>query len=418
MCSIITAMVMNVERLILYIDVNNAFLSWTAVEKLNNGEDIDIRKTPAVIGGDEEKRSGIVLAKSPIAKEFGIKTGETLYMARKKCPNIKVYKGDFSVYRKYSNAMIEILKRYTDKIEMRSIDECAVDMTGFLKKDEDIIKKAKEISETIKNELKFTVNIGIAHNIMLAKMASDFEKPDKIHTLYENEIQEKMWNLPVSNLLMVGKKTEGKLKLIGINTIGDLAKRNQKDIIRRFGKLGKIIWEYANGIDNSEIKVEEYLPKGIGNSVTLPKDESSIENLNEVLLALCEQVAYRLRKQKMKTDTINVQIKTSKFQVYSHQKKINDVTDSTKIIFDEAKKLLYELYKASSNKNIRLLGLRIDTLAEEEEQQMTLFKENKIMDEKQKKVDQTMDYLKEKYGYDMITRAGKMHIGKMLRLKE
>ena len=150
----------------------------------------------------------------------------------------------------------------------------------------------------------------------------------------------------------------------------------------------------------------------------MPKDESSIENLNEVLLALCEQVAYRLRKQKMKTDTINVQIKTSKFQVYSHQKKINDATDSTKIIFDEAKKLLYELYKASSNKNIRLLGVRIDTLVEEEEQQMTLFKENKIMDEKQKKVDQTMDYLKEKYGYDMITRAGKMHICKMLRLKE
>lgn len=405
------------ERLILYIDVNNAFLSWTATEKLNNGEEIDIRNIPAVIGGDEEKRSGIVLAKSQLAKEFGIKTGETLYSARKKCPGIKVYPSNFEIYRKYSDAMIEILKRYTDKIERMSIDECAIDLTNFVQKNEKIEDVAKEISDTIKNELKFTVNIGISHNKMLAKMASDFEKPDKIHTLYETEIKEKMWNLPVGELLMVGRKTAEKLNLIGIYKIGELASRNEKDIIRRFGKLGKTIWEYANGIDNSPVKPNDDTPKGIGNSVTLPHDEKNLDKLNEVLLALCEQVAYRLRKQKMKTKTVNVQIKNNEFQNFSHQRKMQEETDSTKIIFAEAKKLLYELYNSAANKNVRLIGLRVDT-SNDENEQITLFKETKEENEKQNKVDKTIDYLKEKYGYDMVTRAGKMHIEKMIRLKE
>ena len=410
-------MVNVMERLILYIDVNNAFLSWTATEKLNNGEETDIRNIPAVIGGDEEKRSGIVLAKSQLAKEFGIKTGETLYSARKKCPGIKVYPSNFEIYRKYSDAMIEILKRYTEKIERMSIDECAIDLTNFVQKNEKIEDVAKEISDTIKNELKFTVNIGISHNKMLAKMASDFEKPDKIHTLYENEIKEKMWKLPVSELLMVGRKTTEKLNLIGIYKIGELASRNEKDIIRRFGKLGKTIWEYANGIDNSPVKPNDDIPKGIGNSVTLPHDEKNLDKLNEVLLALCEQVAYRLRKQKMKTKTINVQIKNNEFQNFSHQRKMQEETDSTKIIFTEAKKLLYELYNSASNKNVRLIGLRVDT-SNDENEQITLFKETKEENEKQNKVDKAIDYLKEKYGYDMVTRAGKMHIEKMIRLKE
>lgn len=341
-----------------------------------------------------------------------------MYQARKKCPNIKVYKGNFATYRKYSSDMIKILQRYTDQIEQISIDECAMDMTHFLKPGELIEQKAKEISNAIKNELKFTVNIGIASNKLLAKMASDFEKPCKIHTLYKDEIPQKMWPLPVGNLIMVGKKTEERLNLIGINTIGELAQRQQKDIIKKFGKFGKVIWEYANGIDNEEVKTKDETPKQIGNSITLPHDENNLEKLNEVLLALCEQVSYRLRKQKMQTNVITVQIKNNNFQNYSHQKKINGKTDSTKLIFSEAKKLLGELFYSTRNKNIRLIGLRISTISQNEEEQLNLFEKKEKTDEKQQKMDRTIDYLKEKYGYDVITRAGKMNINKLLRLKE
>ncbi len=406
------------ERFILHVDVNNAFLSWTAVERLKNGEKIDIRRIPAVIGGDEAERRGIVLAKSPVAKQFGIKTGEPLYMARKKCPQVQVFASNFIVYRKYSQQMIEIFKQYTDQIEQASIDECSLDLTNFLLRGETIESKAKQISTEIKEKLGFTVNIGIAHNKLLAKMASDFEKPDKIHTLYEEEIPTKMWNLPISDLLMVGRRTVPKLYKLGIKTIGDLAHRNEQDIIKRFGKLGKTMWEYANGIDNSPVHVRDDKPKGIGNSVTLPQDIADINKLDEVLLALCEQVAYRLRKQNLLANVVNVQIKTDTFDVYTHQRKLIDSTDSTKYIYKEAKELLQTLYNSSANKKIRLLGIRVDNLIDKEEMQMTLFTDKGTDKEKQKKVDDVVDKLKEKYGYNMVTRAGKMNINKFIRLKD
>ena len=406
------------ERFILHVDVNNAFLSWTAVDRLNKGEKVDIRTIPAVIGGDEAERRGIVLAKSFVAKQFGIKTGEPLYIARRKCPQIQVFPSNYTIYKKYSNQMIEIFKKYTDQIEQVSIDECSLDLTHFILKGEKIEEKAKSISTEIKEKLGFTVNIGIAHNKLLAKMASDFEKPDKIHTLYENEIPVKMWTLPISDLIMVGRKTIPKLQKIGIKTIGDLANREEQDIIKRFGKLGKTIWEYANGIDNSPVQVNNDKPKGIGNSVTLPQDVSDIAKLNEVLLALCEQVSYRLRKQNMLANVVNVQIKTSTFDIYTHQKKMEEGTDSTKYIYNEAKELLCSLYNSLSNKKVRLLGLRVDNLTDEEEMQISLFIDKNVDKETQKKVDNVVDKIKEKYGYDAITRAGKMNINKLIKLRD
>ncbi len=406
------------ERFILHVDVNNAFLSWTAVDRLNKGEKVDIRTIPAVIGGDEAERRGIVLAKSFIAKQFGIKTGEPLYMARKKCPQIQVFPSNYTIYKRYSNQMIEIFKKYTDQIEQVSIDECSLDLTHFILKGEKIEEKAKSISTEIKEKLGFTVNIGIAHNKLLAKMASDFEKPDKIHTLYENEIPVKMWPLPISDLIMVGRKTIPKLQKIGIKTIGDLANRGEQDIIKRFGKLGKTIWEYANGIDNSPVQVNNDKPKGIGNSVTLPQDVSDIAKLNEVLLALCEQVSFRLRKQNMLANVVNVQIKTSTFDVYTHQKKMEEGTDSTKYIYNEAKELLCSLYNSLSNKKVRLLGLRVDNLTDEAEMQISLFIDKNVDKETQRKVDNVVDKIKEKYGYDAITRAGKMNINKLIKLRD
>jgi len=248
------------KRQILHVDVNNAFLSWTAVEMLKNGNDKDIRKIPSVIGGDEKTRSGIVLAKSSKAKEFGIVTGETLYSARKKCPSLEIYPGNYKVYNQYSDKLYNLLLEYTDKIERYSIDECFLDLTHYLMGDK-LINKAQEISERVKKELKFTVNIGVSNNKLLAKMASDFTKPDKIHTLYEEEIEKKMWNLSVSNLFMLGEKTVPKLYNMNIKTIGDLANSDKQILLKKFGKHGLLMWEYANGIDKSNVLYKQEVPK-------------------------------------------------------------------------------------------------------------------------------------------------------------
>ena len=401
------------EREILHVDVNNAFLSWTAVEKLKNGETIDIRTIPAIIGGDEAQRKGIVLAKSNIAKQFGIQTGEPIFFARKKCPNIQIFQGDFNVYRKYSNALYNLLLEYTDKIERYSIDECFLDLTGYIPKPRKLIDIAYEISKRVREELGFTVNVGVAPNKLLAKMASDFEKPNKVHTLYKEEIGTKMWQLPIAELFMVGRRSLPKLQKMGIKTIGDLAKSEEKLLIKNFGKYGKMIWEYSNGIDNEEVNYIKEKPKNIGNSITLPYDYNDIEKIEEVLLALVEQVSYRLRNQEMFANVVNVQIKTNEFKVFSHQRKLDFATDSTKIIGKEAKKLLTEIY---NNTPIRLIGVSVSGLVEKEERQISLF-EN-VENEKQKKIDSVLDNIKEKYGYEAITRAGKMQVDKNIKFKE
>lgn len=396
------------ERQILHVDVNNAFLSWLAVYKLKNGEQVDIREQVAVIGGDETKRSGIVLAKSSKAKQFGIVTGETLYSARQKCRNLQVYPGDYKIYREYSNKLYNLLLEYTDKIERYSIDECFLDMTNYLMGDK-LINKANEINKRIKKELGFTVNVGVAHNKLLAKMASDFTKPDRVHTLYEEEIPQKMWNLPISELFMIGKRTVPKLYNMGIKTIGQLAKSDEKLLIKKFGKFGKVMWEYANGIDESEVNYLPEKPKSIGNSVTLPIDVSDISQLEEVIVALSEQVSYRLRKEDLLATVVNVQLRTKNFEDFSHQAKLDCATSSTKEILKNAKYLLREMYKTGML--IRLVGVRVDGLVEKEQLQLSLFG-NTEDSKKQQKLDSVLDGLNEKYGYNFVKRAGKMNVDK------
>ncbi len=401
------------EKQILHVDVNNAFLSWLAVYKLKNGEKIDIREQVAVIGGDETKRSGIVLAKSPKAKQFGIITGETLYSARQKCRNLQVYPGNYKIYKEYSNKLYQLLLEYTDKIERFSIDECFMDMTNYLMNDT-LLNKAKEINLRVKKELGFTVNVGVAHNKLLAKMASDFTKPDRVHTLYEEEIPDKMWNLPISELFMIGKKTVPKLYNMGIKKIGQLAKTDEKILVKKFGKFGKMMWEYANGIDNSEVNYLPEKPKSIGNSVTLPVDISDIEQLEEVIVALTEQVTYRLRKENLLANVVNVQLRTKDFEDFSHQAKLDCATSSTKEILKKAKELLNEMYRQGIF--IRLIGVRVDNLVEKDELQLSLFG-NTESHNKQEKLDKILDGLNEKYGYDFVKRAGKMNIDKLIKLK-
>lgn len=402
------------QRQILHVDVNNAFLSWTAIDRLEVGETLDIRNIEAVIGGDESKRSGIVLAKSMKAKKKGVTTGETLYQARLKCPNLQVFKGEYKSYLEHSNDLYKILLEYTDKIERFSIDECFLDMTGYLIGDT-LINKAYEINKRVKNELGFTVNVGVAHNKLLAKMASDFSKPDKVHTLYEEEIPSKMWALPVSELFMLGKKTLPKLYAMGIKTIGDLAKQDKEYMVKIFGKHGLLMWEYSNGIDNSEVKYIQEKPKGIGNSVTLPIDVREKAALEKVILTLVEQVAYRLRKYNMYANVVNVQLRTSEFKDFSHQKKLSSSTANTKDIYNTAKELLNEMYKNGTP--IRLVGVRVDNLVEKGEVQISLFG-NTENEKKQEKLDSVVDQLKQKYGYNSITRAGKLHSEDVIKLKD
>ena len=401
------------QKQILHIDVNNAFLSWTALDRLENGEKIDIREIEAVIGGDESKRSGIVLAKSMKAKRRGIYTGETLYQARLKCPNLQVFKGEYKSYKKHSNDLYQLLLQYTEKIERFSIDECFLDMTEYLG-NKTLLEVAYEINKRVKEELKFTVNIGVAHNKLLAKMASDFTKPDRVHTLFENEIETKMWSLPVSELFMLGRKTLPKLNNYRIKTIGDLAKQDKMYMIKKFGKHGLMMWEYSNGIDNSEVNYLEEKPKGIGNSVTLPQDVSDKEKLEKILLTLAEQVSFRLRRYKMYANVVNVQLRTKDFKDFSHQKKLCIATSNTKDIYKLAKELLSEMYKKGTF--IRLVGLRVDSLVDKDEVQLSFFSDEE--EKKQEKLDEVVDKLKEKYGYNMITRAGKLHSEEIIKLKD
>ena len=402
------------EREILHVDVNNAFLSWTAVEMLKNGSDLDIRTIPSIIGGDEARRSGIVLAKSMKAKECGVVTAETIYQAKKKCPNLQIFKGlPYKKYQEYSNSLYNLLLEYTDKIERFSIDECFLDMTEYLRGDT-LINKAKEINKRVREELKFTVNVGVAHSKLLAKMASDFKKPDLVHTLFENEIQTKMWPLPTSELFMLGRKTVPKLYNMGIKTIGDLAKTDRKLLIKKFGKHGNLMWEYSNGIDYSPVKYEKELPKSIGNSTTFPKDITNKEELEQILLALTEQVTFRLRKYNLLANVVNVQLRTNKFENFSHQSRLDFATANTKNIYEKAKKLLVEMYKKGVP--FRLIGLKVDDLVNKDEVQLSFF--SKEDDAKQEKLDKIIDKINEKYGINSVERAGKMNLDNVVKSKE
>ena len=394
------------QRRILHIDVNNAFLSWTAIYMLKNGAQIDIRTIPSIIGGDESKRSGIVLAKSPVAKKFGIVTGEPIYFAKKKCNNLQIYKGDFATYKYYSKLFYNILIQYSDKVERYSIDECFVDMTNSLK-DRDIVDIAYEIKDRIYKELGFTVNVGVSSNKLLAKMASDFEKPNRVHTLFENEIESKMWPLNVADLFGIGKKTIPKLLKMNVKTIGDLAQTDQNYLIKKFGKFGNMIWEHANGIDNSPVEENNQPPKSVGNQQTLPSDLYTKQDIDKVLVQIAEEVTYRLRKYNLLGTVISVNLRTNKFEDYSHQKKLISPTSNTKDVINAAKSVLDEM---EIKDPIRQVGLKLDKLISSDERQISLFDndENNEKATKLNQLDKTMDKLKEKYGYTKITRGSSL----------
>lgn len=387
------------NKIIFHIDVNNAFLSWTACEMIKNGEE-DIRNIPSIIAGDKQKRSGIVLAKSEIAKKCGVKTAQTINEAQMKCKNLKIFKPDFKIYKYYSDSMYNILCEYSDSIERYSIDECFLDYTYVQLLYGNPLKTAKEIQDRMYNELGFTVNVGIGNNKLLAKMASELEKPNKINTIYSNEVKTKMWKLPVQELFMIGRRTVPELNKLNIYTIEDLAKFDKDILKNKFGKFGIQMFNFANGIDESDIAKDYIDYKGIGNSMTTNVDIKNREIAYKYLLYISECVGKRLRNEKMYTQCINVNIKDNNFQVTSHQRKLINKISNTNEIYKISKELFDEIWKGQS---IRSFGIRLDKLSREEDNQISFFTQEKKT--KNKKLDEIIDKTRNKFGNNTIKRA-------------
>ena len=394
------------KRIILHIDVNNAFLSWTAVDMLKNGSKIDIRNKYAVIGGDEESRKGVVLAKSNLCKNKGVVTGESLYIARRKCPYLEVYSGNRDVYKKYSDLMYEYLLQYTNIIERYSIDECFLDYTYSVNLFGEPLKIAYKIKEDIKKKLGFTVNVGIGNNKLQAKMASDFSKPDKVHTLFDEDIKNKLWVLPLDNLFMLGKSSAVKLREMGLNTIGDIANYDVNILIKKFKSHGKLIWEFANGIDNSEVCYMENDAKSISASTVLPYNYSNRDEMLKILRNLSMEVGKKLRKNGMYAKNVSIWIKYSNFIKVSKQMNLNNVIHTDSDIFNNSILLFDKLWNKEDN--VRGLCVGVSNLKHSNDRQLSLFefvqpKEDKSI--KDDKLQKTLDNIRKKYGNDKIIYA-------------
>ena len=410
------------EKIIFHIDVNSAFLSWSAVKLLNEGKKTDIRDIPSIIGGDKEKRHGIVLAKSIPAKAYGIVTGEPVVDAYRKCPGIVSIPPEHDYYHEQSEKLMKLLKEYTPDIEQASVDECYMDFTEIKNKYNSPIEAAYIIKDRIKKEFGFTVNIGISSKKVLAKMASDFQKPDKVHTLYPDEIEKKMWPLPIGDLFMAGQSSVQTLNKLGIFTIGQLAQTPVNVIEAHLKSHGRVLWEYANGIDDGEVNPVREDLKGIGNSTTLPSDLEKIENIDMILLQLSQKVGGRLRNAGQKAKTVAVEVKYNDFKKASHQVSLYNPTDLDNEIFENAKNLFRGMW---NGKLVRLLGIRTANLVDENEpEQISIFdimkekKDNEKVSpsrDKLKKLDKALDSIKKKYGEDAVSRASLLNKDKIQR---
>ena len=390
------------DRLIFHIDVNSAFLSWESVYRLKQDPDaVDLRSIPSAVGGDSKSRHGIVLAKSTLARKYGVATGEPLASARRKCPSLTIVPSRFDFYIKCSQKLHHLLEDYTPDIEKFSIDEAFLDMTETIHLFGDPRETADAIRRRIARELNFTVNIGISSNKLLAKMASDFEKPDRTHTLFPEEIQEKMWPLPLRDLFFVGSSAADKMNRIGLHTIGDMAACHERILKAHLGdKYGSQIHRYANGMDDEPVESREPANKGYGNRITLPRDVSDYDTACQVLLALSETVGARLREERVRCNCICVELKDWQFVSRSHQLTLDTPTDSTQILYQNACRLLKEFWDLTP---VRLIGLRTTRISEDSYEQLSLFETSQSR--KMKELERAVDKIRGKYGIDSIKRA-------------
>lgn len=392
--------------MIFHVDVNSAFLSWTAVELLKNGSDIDLRTVPSCIGGSPGSRRSIVAAKSIPAKQYKITTGEPISMALRKCPELIVVPGDFDLYVRCSRAFKSICSEYTPAMESASIDEVYLDMNGMKHIYPDLIKTAYEIKDRIFTETGFTVNVGIGENKLCAKMASDFEKPDRVHTLYMKEIPEKMWPLPVGELFTCGKSSAKKLQSLGIKTIGDLAHADERFLTALIGeKHAKHLKCYANGIDDSVVTPVREAAKGYSAETTVEDDLTNLQGINHLLLAQADVVTARMRAKGVKCRCVAVSYRTLDFKNRSHQRKLSEATDITSVIYETAVQLMKESWNGEP---LRLIGLALSDIDQDGYEQMSLFPDRRK--DKLKKLDSALDSIRNKYGDNSIKRASTVDI--------
>ena len=375
---------------------------------MKNGAKVDLREIPSIIGGDKKSRHGVVLAKSISAKKYGIRTGEPVVNAFRKCPNLVMEQPNHRMYREKSQKLMEYLRGFTTKIEQVSVDECYLDFTDIADRFPSPLDAAFLMKNGIRERFGFTVNIGISENKLLAKMASDFEKPDKVHTLFLREVPVKMWPLPLGELFMAGRSSVEALKKLEINTIGDLANADLSLIELHLKSHGKMLWEFANGIDHSPVQGEQAEAKGIGNSTTLAEDAATYEEVREVFVGLAESVGRRLRKAGQKANMVSMEIKYHDFQSISHQTQLSKPTSDEQVLLDTACRLFQEAW---TGEPVRLLGIRTAKLVDAgEPEQMSIFdlEPQKPVDEKRQRLNAAMNQIRKKYGDDAVMKASRM----------
>ncbi|MGN0377699.1 MAG: DNA polymerase IV [Suilimivivens sp.] len=398
------------EHIIFHIDVNSAYLSWSALSLLEKGSKVDLREIPAIIGGDMEKRHGVVLAKSIPAKKYGIVTGEPIVNAMRKCPSLTLQSPDHRLYQERSRQLMALLSDICPEIEQVSVDECYMDYTPVSHLYPSPEKAAHFIKDKVRDTFGFTVNVGISDRKILAKMASDFKKPDLVHTLYSYEIRKKMWPLPVSSLYMCGKSSMEALRKLEIETIGQLAQADREILAAHLKSHGILLWEYANGIDNSPVISTPQDSKGIGNSTTLSKDVTTRQEACKTLLTLSESVAARLREAGQLAGMVSVEIKYSSFRSVSHQTTLYSPSDASRIIYETSCRLFDELWDKTP---VRLLGVRTSKLVSREDPvQLSLFDLEHVSPsgkgpgiEKLAALDRALDDIRSKFGKDAVVRG-------------
>lgn len=387
------------EPTLFHVDVNSAYLAWSAVWDLSHGARLDLRTVPAIVGGDPENRHGIVLAKSGPAKEFGIVTGETLFSALAKCPSLVIVPPRYKVYVKASDAMARILSQYSPVMERYSIDECFLDM-GLMDRRE-ALGKAHQIRREIRDTLGFTVNVGIGTNKLTAKMASDFKKPDLVHTLYPEEIQGKLHPLPIEDLFMVGPALAKKLRNINITTIGGLAGCDRTFLARQFGKIGMVIWNFAWGRDASKVHPEGTLEaKGMGNSTTLPHDLTSRRDCRNTLRSLLETLVPRLKAAAFHTTCVAVHYTTADFKTRRHQQMLPRQTDSMTVLHETACQLFDQIWQGQP---LRKIGVSFTHLRSAKVVQLSMLDVEET--ERMERLDATVSQIRQRFGDDAVVRA-------------
>ena len=362
-------------RIIFHIDVNSAFLSWSAVKMVREGKP-DIRLVPSVVSGDPSDRRSIITAASIPAKKLGIKTAQPVSMALRTCPQLVIVGGDWTWYKACSEGFISICRSYSPVLQQFSIDECFIDMS-FRCNAENAVEVATRLKDEVKDRMGFTVNVGIGSNKLLAKMASDFEKPDKVHTLWESEVMEKMWPLGVRDLLWVGKKTEERLTAYGIHTIGQLAQLGMGSLTRLVGqKFARQLHENANGRDDSPVETEIPEAKSYSAERTFSKDLTDPRDIDRALFKVACIVAHRIRRDNFRASTVSMFVKYKDFSVAQKQCQTDRPTDVTAVILNEARRMLSEVWDGVTP--IRQVGLGVSKLTHESAIQMSLFEDPKM----------------------------------------